>query len=70
MFSLDETQEDFLNVLLMAIRPVFVGRRNCLSWTDESAKESEIIKIYVGSDSYSAFIFICMAHCATSLRNG
>lgn len=56
MFFLDETQEGFLNMLLMAIRPVFVGRRNCLSWTDERAKQSEMIKIHVGSDSHSAFI--------------
>lgn len=38
MFFLDEAQEGFLNMLLMAIRPVFVGRRNCLSWTDERKK--------------------------------
>jgi len=56
MFFLDEAQEVFLNMFLMAIRPVFVGRRNCLSWSDEKKKESEMIKIHVGSDSYSAFI--------------
>lgn len=70
MFFLDETQEGFLNMLLMAIRPVFVGRRNCLSWTDERAKQSEMIKIHVGSDSHSAFISdVCMAHCAVLLGN-
>lgn len=51
MFPLAKTQEDFLNVLLMAKGPVLVGRSSCLSWMKAGEKDSKMIKyIYMYSN--------------------